>query len=150
MAKRKKTLAELYVFNENQILSVMESITVHIKQLKSDLKYLNRKIAQANYINDPRNKTDETKDKIFTTTFERKECTLQDLIDIHIEKKHKISKLNNLHTHYQILNDKQRCLEENLDSPMKLIRAKELVTKLNRLILSWEHNGRKTYDDPRL
>ena len=44
MAKRKKTLAELYVFNENQILSVMESITVHIKQLKSDLKYLNRKI----------------------------------------------------------------------------------------------------------
>ena len=97
MAKRKKTLAELYVFNENQILSVMESITVHIKQLKSDLKYLNRKIAQANYINDPRNKTDETKDKIFTTTFERKECTLQDLIDIHIEKKHKISKLNNLY-----------------------------------------------------
>ncbi len=29
---------------------------------------------------------------------------------------------------------------------MKLIRAKELVTKLNRLILSWERNGKKTYD----
>ena len=84
--------------------------------------------------------------KFLQQHFERKECTLQDLIDIHIEKKHKISKLNNLHTHYQKLNDKQRCLEENLDSPMKLIRAKEIVTKLNRLILSWEHNGRKTYD----
>jgi len=146
MAKRKKTLAELYVFKEKELLIVMESIKVHIKLLKSDLKYLNTKIAQANYINDPRNKTNETKDKIFTITFERKECTLQDLIDIHIEKKHKITNLNRLHTHYQKLNDKQRCLEENLDSPMKLIRAKELVTKLNRLILSWEYNGRKTYD----
>ncbi len=30
----------------------MESINVHIKLLKSDLKYLNRKIAIANKIND--------------------------------------------------------------------------------------------------
>ena len=45
----------------------------------------------------------------------------------------------------ELLNE-MKLLEENLDSPMKLIRAKELVTKLNRLILSWEHNGRKTYD----
>ena len=140
MAKRKKTLAELYVFNERQLLSVMESITVHIKLLKSDLKYLDRKIFVANKINDEN----------LTIRFEDKDCTKQDLLTLHMERKHKISRLNNLHTHYQKLNDKQRCLEENLDSPMKLIRAKELVTKLNRLILSWEHNGRKTYDDPRL
>ena len=136
MAKRKKTLAELYVFNEKQLLTVMESIKVHIKLLKSDLKYLDRKIAIANKINDEN----------LTIKFEKKDYTKEDLLHIHIEKQHKITNLNRLHTHYQKLNDKQRCLEENLDSPMKLIRAKELVTKLNRLILNWERNGRKTYD----
>ena len=136
MAKRKKTLAELYVFNEKQLLTVMESINVHIKLLKSDLKYLNRKIAIANKINDEN----------LIIKFEKKDYTKEDLLDIHKEKQHKITNLNRLHTHYQKLNDKQRCLEENLDSPMKFIRAKELVTKLNRLILSWERNGKKTYD----